>query len=156
MDIELQLRVESLLTRYVHCIDDDRLEEWPDFFSEDCQYKIISAENHERGLPIGIIFADSRDMLRDRVVALRRANIYEPHRYRHIVSSVLIRDHSDGIVTAQANYQVTRIKQDGSTMLFSVGRYLDRIAIDRPDPLYLEKLVIFDNERVDTLLAIPI
>ena len=29
-------------------------------------------------------------MMRDRVQSLRHANIYEPQRYRHIVSSVLV------------------------------------------------------------------
>ena len=32
VDVELQLAVEKLLARYVHVLDDDRLEEWPDFF----------------------------------------------------------------------------------------------------------------------------
>ena len=43
--------VEDLLTRYVHCIDDGRYEEWPGFFDDPCIYHVISAENYERGLP---------------------------------------------------------------------------------------------------------
>ena len=72
MDIELQLAVENLLARYAHALDEDRLEEWPDFFVETGCYRVTTAENHGRGLPVSIIYADSRAMLRDRVSALER------------------------------------------------------------------------------------
>ena len=58
MDIELQLAVENLLARYVHALDDGRLEEWPDFFAADGRYRITTAENFERKLPLPIIYAD--------------------------------------------------------------------------------------------------
>jgi 3-phenylpropionate/cinnamic acid dioxygenase small subunit len=95
-------------------------------------------------------------MLADRVAALRQANVYEAQRYRHLVSSTLILSHADGIVTAQSNYQVIRIMHDGATMMFSTGRYLDRINLTEPVPLFAEKLVVFDSRRIDTLLAIPL
>jgi anthranilate 1,2-dioxygenase small subunit len=155
-DIATQFAVERLLARYVASIDEDRLEEWPDYFLEECRYQIISAENYEQGLPIGVFFANSRGMLRDRVSALRQANVYEPQRYRHLVSSTLILGESDGVVTAQSNYMVVRIMHDGATALFSTGRYLDRVRLVGPEPLFAEKLVIFDSRRIDTLLALPL
>ncbi|MGO8915340.1 MAG: aromatic-ring-hydroxylating dioxygenase subunit beta [Stellaceae bacterium] len=155
-DIATQLAVERLLARYVASIDEDRLEEWPDYFIEQCRYQIISSENYEQGLPFGVFFANSRGMLRDRVSALRQANVYEPQRYRHLVSSTLIHGESGGIVTAQSNYMVVRIMHDGATALFSTGRYLDRVSLSGPEPLFAEKLVIFDSRRIDTLLAIPL
>jgi anthranilate 1,2-dioxygenase small subunit len=155
-DIATQFAVERLLARYVASIDEDRLEEWPDYFLEECRYQIISAENYEQGLPIGVFFANSRGMLRDRVSALRQANVYEPQRYRHLVSSTLILGESDGVVTAQSNYMVVRIMHDGATALFSTGRYLDRVRLAGPEPLFAEKLVIFDSRRIDTLLALPL
>lgn len=87
IDTETRGRIEEMLCEYVHCIDDDRLEEWPAFFTEDCVYKVISRENYEKGRPIGIFFCDNRDMLKDRVFALREANIFEPHSYRHMISA---------------------------------------------------------------------
>ena len=80
----------DLCAAYADCIDDDRLEEWPDFFVENCRYLITSRESHAAGLRHGIIYAASRGMLTDRVMAMRRANIYEAHRYRHIVGAVRI------------------------------------------------------------------
>ena len=156
LDVVTQFTVERLLARYVASIDADRLEEWPGYFTQSCRYQIISAENHEQGLPIGVFFANSRDMLADRIAALRQANVYEAQRYRHLVSSTVILGDDGGVVSAQSNYMVVRIMHDGATMLFSTGRYVDRIDLSGPAPLFMEKLVIFDSRRIDTLLAIPL
>ena len=63
------LRVAELNAAYAAVIDTDRLEQWPDFFIDDCLYKITSAENRKRGYSAGIVYADSRAMLRDRITA---------------------------------------------------------------------------------------
>jgi anthranilate 1,2-dioxygenase small subunit len=156
MDVELQLAVENLLARYVHALDDDRLEDWPEFFAEDGRYRITTAENFERKLPLPIIYADSRAMLRDRISALRHANIYEAQRYRHLVSSVLIERLEPGVVRAASNFHVVRIMHSGESALFASGRYLDRIRLDASGARFEERIVVLDSRAVDTLLAIPI
>jgi anthranilate 1,2-dioxygenase small subunit len=156
VDHTLQLEIENLYARYVHCIDEDRLEDWPGFFAEDGRYQITTAENHERALPIGIFFASSRGMLQDRVSALREANIYEPQRYRHSLSAILVTASEGGFVRSQANFQVIRVMHTGAMVLFATGRYLDRITGRGPAMKFAERLVILDNKRIDTLLAIPI
>ena len=155
MDLQLQLAVERLHTQYVHALDTDKLEDWPDFFTENGRYRIATAENEERGLPLPVLYAESRAMLRDRVQSLRHANIYEPQRYRHIISAVLLEKISDTQVRSTANFLVIRIMQDGAALLFASGRYLDRIVLG-PEPLYEERVVICDSRRFDTLLAIPL
>lgn len=155
MNFEIQKTVEDLHTRYVHALDDDRLEAWPDLFTENGIYRIATAENEERGLPIAVLFAEGRPMLRDRVASLRNANIYEPQRYRHIVSSIVMDELPGGMVRSTANFLVVRIMQDGSSLLFASGRYLDRIVL-APEPLYEERVVVCDSRRFDTLLAIPL
>jgi len=147
--------VEELHARYAHALDDDRLEDWPNFFTERGLYRIVTAENEARGLPAPILYAEGRPMLRDRVQSLRHANIYEPQSYRHIVSSVLTETLSDGKIKSKATFLVVRIMQNGETMLFASGRYVDRIVL-APDPLYEERVVICDSRRFDMLLAIPL
>ena len=90
MTIELQLKVQDLNARYAAVIDDNKLEAWPDFFVEQGRYRITTAENVERGLPLGMIYATSRAMLRDRVRSLRDANVYEAQRYRHMIGPPLL------------------------------------------------------------------
>jgi len=70
---------------YARCIDNGVLEAWPDFFEEDCIYKITTADNVAQGLEAGVVFANSRGMLIDRVASLREANVYERHVYRHFL-----------------------------------------------------------------------
>ena len=156
MDVELQLAVEHLFARYVHALDDDRLEEWPGFFVEQGRYRITTAENHARGLPLPIIYADSRAMLRDRVSALRHANIYEAQRYRHVVSSVVVERLDSNTVRVASNFHVVRIMHTGESTLFASGRYLDRIRMDAAGARFEERIVVLDSRAIDTLLAIPI
>src|SRR5262249_13582616 len=72
-------------TAYARCIDSGDLEAGPDFFENACIYKITTADTHRQGLEAGLVFANSRAMLVDRITSLREANIYERHSYRHIL-----------------------------------------------------------------------
>ena len=146
--------IEKLHARYAHALDDDRLEDWPNFFTEGGIYRIATAENEARGLPLPVVYCEGRAMLRDRVQSLRHANIYEPQRYRHIVSSVLTESLPDGKARSTANFLVIRIMENGETMLFATGRYVDRILLK--EMLYEERVVVCDSRRFDTLLAIPL
>ena len=85
--------IEELLADYAEAIDDGALERWPGFFTEDGEYQIITRESHDAGLPIGILYCGSRGMMEDRIQALRTANIYEPHSYRHLLGPPAHRAH---------------------------------------------------------------
>src|SRR5579864_3939102 len=154
--IQRRLEIDGLYTAYAHCLDDDRLEEWPEFFTEDCTYRVTSAENLEAGLPLGIIYATSKNMLVDRVMALRRANIYEPQRYRHLVSCIEIRGAERDALEVAANFLVVRTMQDGGMTLFAAGRYIDRIVRTDRGWKFATKEVILDSRQIDTLLALPL
>lgn len=153
---DLQYRVEKLLARYVLAIDEDRLEEWPEFFTDDCVYKLLAKENADRGLPIAAIFCDSKAMLIDRVVSLRHANIYEKQSYRHIVSSIVIEDIADNIICATSNYVVYRTRTSGVTEVYNTGIYRDKIVSIGGDLLFKERIATFDTNVIDSLLATPI
>lgn len=151
------LRLATLNTAYAACIDADRLEDWPGFFHENCLYKITTADNHKRGYAAGVVYADSRNMLHDRVSALRQANIYERQTYRHIVGMPLVGAAKDGEINAEAPFLVVRTMRDGRMDLFAAGVYLDRLSEDADGALrFAERLVICDSSRFDTLLAIPL
>jgi anthranilate 1,2-dioxygenase small subunit/terephthalate 1,2-dioxygenase oxygenase component beta subunit len=161
-DADTLFRVAALNNAYAACIDADRLEDWPDFFTDPCLYKVTTADNQRRGYAAGIIYADSQGMLKDRISALREANIYERQRYRHIVGMPLIhasRDaaNRDGLVSAETAFLVVRIMRDGTTDLFITGAYLDKVATGADGNLrYAERVVVCDSQRFDTLVAIPL
>ena len=151
---DLQRAVERLHSRYAHALDSDDLEQWPNFFTTNGRYRIATAENESRGLPIPVLYCEGQAMLRDRIASLRHANIYEPQRYRHMYSAVLLEDETSASVKSIANFLVVRIMENGETMLFASGRYVDRISV--PEMRYEERVVICDSRRFDTLLAIPL
>jgi 3-phenylpropionate/cinnamic acid dioxygenase small subunit len=156
MNIEHVARIADLNARYVDAIDTDRLEAWPDFFSDEGLYRITTAENVAQKLPLSLMYATSRTMLRDRVTALREANIYEAQRYRHIVGTPLITAVENGCLRARTSFMTVRIMRTGDTMLFATGCYEDRV-VDGPDGArFAEKVVILDSRQIDTLLAIPL
>ena len=152
----LLAQLAQLNADYARAIDDDRLEEWPGFFTDRCVYKITSADNHRRGLEAGIVYADSIGMLRDRVSALREANIYERHTYRHLLGLPAILSESDGVVRAETPFLVARIMRNGDTAIFATGRYLDALVEDQRTLRLRERIVVCDSSRTDTLLAIPL
>ena len=156
MNIELKLQIQDLNARYAQAIDDNKLEAWPDFFTEHGRYRVTTAENFERDLPLAMIYATSRAMLRDRVRSLRDANVYEAQRYRHIVGVPLIAAGEEGAVQARTSFIVARIMHTGETALFATGRYHDRIVLDGGEARFAEKIVILDSRLIDTLLAIPL
>ena len=155
-DTALRLAIGDLCAAYADCIDDDRLEEWPDFFVADCRYLITSRESHMAGLRHGVIYCASRGMLIDRVTSLRRANIFEPHRYRHIVGPAQLGKVEGGVAEARANFLAVRIMHDGESRLFATGRYLDRIAVASQPYRFIARTVVLDSRKIDTLLVIPL
>jgi anthranilate 1,2-dioxygenase small subunit len=151
-----RLELDALYADYAHCLDNDALEDWPEFFVDDCYYRITSAENFAAGLPLGIVYATSKGMLVDRVMALRKANIYEPQCYRHMIGAIKIGAEEDGALAVVANLVVVRIMQDGAMSVFAAGRYLDRVVRRGDSWKFARKDVVLDSRQIDTLLAIPL
>jgi anthranilate 1,2-dioxygenase small subunit len=155
-EVVRRLELDALYADYAHCLDNDALEEWPEFFTDDCGYRITSAENFEAGLRLGIVYATSKGMLVDRVMALRKANIYEPQRYRHLIGAIKISAEEAGVLPVVANLIVVRTMQDGAMSLFAAGRYVDRLVRQGETWKFAKKDVVLDSRQIDTLLAIPL
>lgn len=141
---------------YARCIDDDRLEEWPGYFHGPCLYKITTSSNYREGLEAGIVFANSRGMLSDRVSALRDANIYERQTYRHILGQPSIMAEDGAMVQSETSFMVARIMQDGDTSIYATGRYFDTYEISDGAAKLHQRTVVCDSSRIDTLLALPL
>lgn len=156
MRVDRLSRLVALNADYARCIDDDRLEEWPGFFLEHCLYKITTADNLAKGYEAGLVYADSQAMLKDRVSALRQANIYERQRYRHIVGLPMAGEGAGVENSVETPFLVVRIMRDGRMDLFATGRYLDKVVEENGVLKFAERVVVCDSSRFDTLLAIPL
>ena len=141
---------------YAHAIDSDALEQWPGFFTTDCHYRITHVENEQEGLAAGIVYADSRAMLEDRIAALREANIYERQRYRHLLGIPLLEAADAGAARARTPFIVVRIMATGQTEVFATGVYRDRFVRQDGKLLLAERVAICDSTVTDTLMALPL
>lgn len=95
-------------------------------------------------------------MMNDRIIALETANIYESHRYCHIVTKPSIRSIKSNLFSVRSNFSVYRTMENGYTDLFATGKYLDQVLLVGDIPKFKERRVILDSRRVDTLMVFPI
>lgn len=146
----------TLNADYAAAIDDNRLEEWPSFFTQQCFYRITTAQNHARGLPAGLVYADSRQMLVDRVLSLRKANIYERQSLRHLLGLPRIENENGDLVCTRTSFAALRIMRTGETEIFASGNFLDELVRVDGKLLLQRRDVVCDSQRIDTLLALPL
>jgi len=155
-ELMLWFEMHRLQERYIRVIDSDRLEEWPDLFTDDGVYEIVPKENADLGLPIGIMHCFGSGMLRDRITSLRNANVFEPHNYRHLTSGLDITQIDTNTVETQSNYVVVQTLTDGETRVYQTGRYFDRVVGTEKGWRYQRKRAVYDTSRVQTLLVTPV
>jgi 3-phenylpropionate/cinnamic acid dioxygenase small subunit len=153
---ETREAIADLVAEYAHRLDEDRLEDWLDLFDETCSYRIVPRENHDLGLPLPLMLCENKAMLQDRVLSLRNANIYNIHRDRHVVGSLLVRPADDGLWSLRASFAVYQTDSEGRTALFVAGSYRDTLIVSGDRPLFRDKLVLLDTAAIPTLLATPL
>ncbi len=150
-------KLVELNAAYARVIDNEQFEDWPKLFHDPCLYKVTTVENVAQGLEAGVIYADSRGMLEDRISALRKANIYERQRYRHIVGLPVVLGDKNGVAETETPFLIVRIMRDGKMDVFATGCYRDKVRADGAGALrFAERIVICDGGRFDTLVALPL
>ena len=147
--------MESLYLDYVDALDDDRLEAWPELFTPTCLYRVVSAENAARDLPLALIRAESRAMLRDRVSALRSTAMYIHRTVRHLVANIRVLEIHGSIITAKARFAVFQTLPDEFTALFATGTYHDVVEEHQGQWLFRDKLCVHDG-LIPNSLVIPL
>jgi 3-phenylpropionate/cinnamic acid dioxygenase small subunit len=152
----LRIRLADLYYAYADALDDGALEAWPDFFTADCLYKVIPRENFEQGLPIALIYCESRDMLVDRVIAIRETALYVPRLVRHFTSNIRLREIGDDGLRITANFALFQTMVDRPSELFLCGRYHDRVIDDGGQLRFAERVCVYDSTVVPTSLVYPV
>ncbi|HWM68871.1 MAG TPA: aromatic-ring-hydroxylating dioxygenase subunit beta [Steroidobacteraceae bacterium] len=155
-EIELRLNVADLYASYSACLDAGRFDDWPEFFTEDCRYRVVSRENHDRNLPLGTMDLQSRGALLDRVYAVQSTLFHAPYYQRHIIGPARILSREGETILAEANYLVIRTKRDQPSEVFNAGRYLDRIVAVQQGLRFVDKLCIFDSELIPNSIIYPL
>ena len=153
---ELRFQIEELLADYVDCVNDEELERWPQFFTDDCTYKVISHENFEQNLPLGTIFCEGRAGLADRVNSIRETAVYRDRILRHVVGPVKIVGTKEEWIDVRANFSVFETLPDELTRVFMVGRYVDTLTFVKGQLKFHEKLCVYDSALISASLVYPV
>jgi 3-phenylpropionate/cinnamic acid dioxygenase small subunit len=154
--LRLRLELEELYAAYGATLDYGKIEEWPDFFTDDCIYKLISRENYDLGLPLGTMFAEKRGGLEDRVTAVIKTTVYHERVITHLITGIRVLSAKGNTIEATANYVVLETLPNQYTNILNSGRYSDKIVRKGAKLLFKEKLCIFDSALVPASIIYPI
>jgi anthranilate 1,2-dioxygenase small subunit len=153
---QLRLRLADLYSAYADALDEDALESWPDFFTPDCLYQVIPRENFEQGLPIALIYCESRGMLQDRVVAIRETALFVPRTIRHLTGNIRLREIGADGLRLTASFALFQTMTDRPSELFLCGQYRDRVVKDSGQLRFAERICVYDSTIVPTSLVYPV
>jgi salicylate 5-hydroxylase small subunit len=156
VDLPTWLRIQQLYADYASAVDSGHWDLWPEFFTEQCVYKLQPRENHERGFPLCTLSLTSKGMLKDRVYGIQETLYHDPYYQRHVVGAPTVRQVVDGRIHSEANYAVFRTKLDQASTVFNVGRYIDTV-VHTPEGLkFAERLCVYDSEMIPNSIIYPI
>jgi 3-phenylpropionate/cinnamic acid dioxygenase small subunit len=153
---DLRLELEELYAQYVGCLDEERFEDWPEFFTEDCLYRIVPRDNFERGLPIATWHSEGSGGLLDRIVAIRKTMNYAPRYIRRMVSAIRPMGWQGAELEVRANYLALETLLDEPSRVFMCGEYRDRLVVTDGKLKFKEKHCVFDTLLVLNSLIYPL
>ena len=148
--------ITQLYADYASAADSGNWDLWPEFFTDDCVYRVQPRENHERGFPLATLSLTSKGMLRDRVYGIKETLFHDPYYQRHVVGTPVIREASTDRWRCEANYAVFRTKLSETTTVFNVGRTLDVVVRTPAGLKFAVRECIYDSEMIPNSIIYPI
>lgn len=155
-DQTTQHRVYDLYVRYTETLCDLHIEKWPEYFTDDCLYRVISRSNYERGQLIGPMFAERKGALQDRVKAIQETLVYSARSLTHLVSGIRVVSGNEAALHTRSSVAVYQTLVDGTTELLLVGRTFDVVDASTTSLKFRERVVVFDTELITGALVYPV
>jgi len=156
LNFEDWLALTQLYADYASAVDSGNWELWPDFFTDECIYRLQPRENHERGFPLATLAFTSKGMLKDRVYGIKETLFHDPYYQRHVVGVPAVREAAEGRWRCEANYAVFRTKLSDVSSVFNVGRYLDVVVRTPAGLKFASRECIYDSEMIPNSIIYPI
>jgi anthranilate 1,2-dioxygenase small subunit len=153
----LHREIEEFNNAYAAALDESRLVDWAEMFTDDGFYVVISRENADRNMPVGLIYCENKGMLLDRANAMK-TEMFAPRYLRHIVGNLqVLGEEQNGEIRARANYVVIQVLFDRpDAKMHQVGVYYDRFRRVGDQLKLAERRCVYDNLLVDNALCLPV
>lgn len=156
MDFQDYFALTQLYAEYANVLSAGQWELWPEFFTDECSYRLQPRENHERGFPLATLSFESKGMLKDRVYGIRETLFHDPYYQRHVVGTPRVLKAGSDRFECEANYAVFRTKLSELSSVFSVGRYIDTVVRTGQGLKFASRQVIYDSEMIPNSIIYPI
>lgn len=140
---------------YYAGLDDLHLAAWPEYFTQDCLYRVIPRENYEAGYTLCTMQAESRGMLIDRVMGLTRTQMFAPRYYRRFPGPLRIVGPEAGGVRTRHNLLMVQTLIDKQSDIVLSGVCHDWVVPDDGRLRLRERIVVFDSEMVPNSFVYP-
>jgi len=154
--LRLRLELDSFYADYTATLDEGRWQDWPEFFLDDCLYRLMPRENYTQGLDLCIILCESKGMLLDRVAAITDTSTYGPRALRNYISGLRVRSRSEGAVETESSFLQVETMNDEPSRVFLSGRAYDRLVPTEGGWKLSERLCVFDSNLVLNSLIVPV
>ena len=148
--------ITQLYADYASAADSGNWDLWPEFFIDNCVYRVQPRENHERGFPLATLSLTSKGMLRDRVYGIKETLFHDPYYQRHVVGTPVIREAGPDRWRCEANYAVFRTKLSEASTVYNVGRTLDVVVRTPAGLKFAMRECIYDSEMIPNSIIYPI
>ena len=153
---ELRAEIEAFHTEYCAVLDANDVERWPDFFSQDAVYRITSRENALLGLPVGLVYAEGLDMIRDRAMAVAHSQMFAPRHMLHVLGITRVMREEGTSIAAQTPFLLMQTLVEGPSTVHLAGMYHDRFVRKDGRLLLAHREVVHDTEILATSVAYPV
>ena len=153
---ELRAEIDAFHADYCAVLDSHEIERWPDFFTQDAIYRVTSRENALLDMPVGLVYSEGRDMIRDRALAVAHSQMYAPRHLLHVLGITRVTEESGGVICAQTPFMLLQTLVEGASTVHLVGRYYDRFVREGSRLLLSRREVVHDTEILATSLAYPV
>ncbi len=156
MDFNDYFELTQLYSNYASAVSSGEWDLWPEFFTDDCIYRLQPRENFDRGFPLATLAFESKGMLKDRVYGIRETLFHDPYYQRHIVGAPVVRKAEADRFECEANYAVFRTKLSELSSVFNVGRYIDVVVRTERGLKFASRLVVYDSEMIPNSIIYPL
>jgi salicylate 5-hydroxylase small subunit len=148
--------VTQLHALYASVVDAADWDAWCELFTDDCSYRLVPRENHDRGLPLATLAFESKGMLKDRAYAIRETLFHDPYYQRHVIGAPRVLRVDGERIECESNYAVFRTKLSELTTVFNVGRYLDTLVRTPGGLRFAARVCVYDSEMIPNSIIYPV
>jgi salicylate 5-hydroxylase small subunit len=154
--LELRARLADLYAAYDDALAQSDYERWPEFFTDTCLYKVIPRESYDLGHPLGLMQAESRGMLADRIAAIRKTTLYAPRIVQRLVSGIILQAIEADGMRLSASFATFQTMLNEPSQVFLCGRFYDRVVEEDGTLRFAVRICVTDSTLVPTSLIFPI